>query len=184
MRKLSLLAFVVFAACGDDPVNYSDDIGIEVKTKSGDATDNAITEEKGITTESSNPYGAFITEAKNRLGHDPSNIKLEKVTVTLGGQTTGVTTLDQVMVGDAYVKFLMNDTNNTFQVGHFVNPTGPGPFEGEPTFDMAADVSDADIAKVIGGSFKVVLNATPATDFATKGAEASLQLTFTFSAFE
>ena len=67
MRNFAFLALVVFAACGDDPVNYSDDIGIEVKTKSGDATDNAITEEKGITTESSNPYGAFITEAKNVL---------------------------------------------------------------------------------------------------------------------
>lgn len=184
MRSFAILALVVFAACGDDPVNYSDDIGIELKTKSGDATDNAITEEKGITTESSNPYGAFITEAKNRLGHDPSDIKLEKLTVTLGGQSTGVTTLEQVMTGDVYVKFLTNDTNNTFQVGHFASPVGPGPVEGEATFAMAEDVAEVDIAKVIGGSFKVVLNATPATDFSTKGAEASLQLTFTFSAFE
>lgn len=184
MRKTSLLALVLLAACGDDPVNFSDDIGIEVKTKSGDAVDNAITEEKGITTESSNPYGSFITEARNVLGHDPSDIKLEKITITLGGQSTGVTTLEQVMTGDVYVKFLMNDTNNTFTVGHFGTPTGPGPFVGHPSFSMARDVTDADIAKVIGGSFKVVLNATPAADFSTKGAEASLQLTFTFSAFE
>jgi hypothetical protein len=184
MQKTPLFVLVLVAACGDDPVNYSDDIGIEIKTKSGDATDNAITEEKSITTESSNPYGTFISDANNALGHDPSDIKLEKITITLGGQTTGVTALEQVMTGDVYVKFLMNDTNNTFQVGHFASPTGPGPFEGHPSFEMAADVSDADIAKVIGGSFKVVLNATPASDFATKGAEASLQLTFTFSAFE
>jgi hypothetical protein len=184
MVKTPLIALVLLAACSDDPVNYSDDIGIEIKTKSGDATDQAITEEKGITTESSNPYGAFISEAKNRLGHDPSDIVLEKVTVTLGGQSTGVTALEQVMTGDAWVKFLINDTNNTFTVGHFVNPTGPGPVAGDATFAMAADVTDADIAKVIGGSFKVVLNATPTADFATKGAEASLQLTFTFSAFE
>ena len=184
MVKTPLIALVLLAACGDDPVNYSDDIGIEIKTKSGDAADQAITEEKGITTESGNPYGAFITEAKNRLGHDPSNIVLEKLTITLGGQSTGVTALEQVMTGDVWVKFLMNDTNNTFTVGHFVSPTGPGPVGGDPTFQMADDVTDADIAKVIGGSFKVVLNATPAADFAGKGAEASLQLTFTFSAFE
>jgi hypothetical protein len=184
MRKTPLIALVLLAACGDDPVNFSDDIGIEVKTKSGDAMDNAITEEKSITTESSNPYGAFITEAKNRLGHDPSNIVLEKLTITLGGQSTGVTALEQVMTGDVYVKFVVNDTNNTLMVGHFASPTGPGPFEGHPSFDMLEDATDTDRPKIIGGGFKVVLNATPATDFANKGAEASLQLTFTFSAFE
>jgi hypothetical protein len=184
MVKTPLIAIVLLAACSDDPVNYSDEIGIEIKTKSGDAADQAITEEKSITTESGNPYGAFITEAKNRLGHDPSNIVLEKLTVTLGGQSTGVTALEQVMTGDAYVKFVVNDTNNTLQVGQFVNPTGPGPFAGDPSFDMLENATDTDIPKMLGGSFKVVLNATPTADFATKGAEASLQLTFTFSAFE
>jgi hypothetical protein len=37
---------------------------------------------------------------------------------------------------------------------------------------------------MLGGSFKVVLSAPAATDFASKGAEASLQVTFTFSAYE
>jgi hypothetical protein len=184
MQKTPLIAIVLFAACGDDPVNYSAPVGIEIKAKSGDVANNAITEEKGITTESSNPYGAFVTEAKNRIGHDPSDIKLEKLTLTLGGQSTGVIKLEEVMIGEVFVKFLTNDTNNTFMVGHFADPTGPGPVEGAASFDMATDVGDQDVAKMLGGSFKVVLNATPATDFSTKGAEASLQLTFTFSAFE
>ena len=88
MQKTPLIALVLFAACGDDPVNYSAPVGIELKAKSGDVTNNAITEEKGITTESGNPYGAFITEAKNRIGHDPSRIELHDVTVTLGAQST------------------------------------------------------------------------------------------------
>lgn len=184
MQKTPLIALVLFAACGDDPVNYSAPVGIEVKQKSGDVVNLAITQEKSITTESGNPYGAFITEAKNRIGHDPSNIVLEELTITLGGQSTNVTKLEEVMVGEVFVKFLTNDTNNTFMVGHFADPTGPGPFEGHTSFDMAEDVGDPDIAKILGGSFKVVLNATAAADFATKGAEASLQLTFTFSAFE
>ena len=45
-------------------------------------------------------------------------------------------------------------------------------------------VGDTNVPKLLGGSFKVVLNAPAATDFSTKGAEAELQLTFTFSAFE
>jgi hypothetical protein len=49
---------------------------------------------------------------------------------------------------------------------------------------MATDVGDPDIAKIIGGGFKVVLNGPAAPDFAGKGADASLQVTFTFSAFE
>ena len=184
MQKTPLIALCLFAACGDDPVNYSAPVGIELKAKSGDVTNNAITEEKGITTESGNPYGAFVTEAKNRIGRDPSNIVLEKVTLTLGGQSTNVTALEQVATGEVFIKFLTNDTNNTFVVGHFENPSGPGPVEGHSSFDMAENVGAPDVAKIIGGSFKVVLNATPATDFATKGAEASLQVTFTFSAFE
>jgi hypothetical protein len=183
MQKTPLIALCVLAACGDDPVNYSAPVGIELKAKSGDVTNNAITEEKGITTESGNPYGAFVTEAKNRIGHDPSRIELEKVTVTLGGQSTNVTALEQVMTGELFVKFLMNDTNNTFNAGKWTSPTGPGPVDGSVLFDYDM-VGGADVAKLIGGSFKVVLTATPATDFATKGAEASLQFTFTFSAFE
>lgn len=183
MLKTSLVAIVLLAACGDDPVNYSDAVGIELKAKSGDATSGAINEEKGITTESGNPYGAFVTAAKNKLGHDPGDIKLDKLTLTLG-VSTGVTTLDQIMTGDVFVKFVMNDTNNTYSVGHFASPTGIGPLEGHTSFDMAADVADVDIPKVIGGSFKVVLSTTPALDFASKGADASLQLTFTFTAFE
>jgi len=184
MQKTPLIALVLFAACGDDPVNYSAPVGIELKQKSGDVVNNAITQEKGINTESGNPYGAFITDAKNRIGRDPSNIVLENITLTLGGQSTNVTKLEDVMVGEVFVKFLTNDTNNTFTAGRFADPTGAGPVEGDSSFDMAADVGDPDVQKILGGGFKVVLNATAATDFATKGAEASLQVTFTFSAFE
>ena len=42
----------------------------------------------------------------------------------------------------------------------------------------------ADYEKLVAGSFKVVIRGTAATAFAAKGAEANLQLTFTFAAFE
>jgi hypothetical protein len=185
MQKTPLLVLCVAAACGDDPVNYSAPVGIELKVKSGEVTQaNALTPEKSITTESGNPYGAFVSEAETALGHDPGNIELDKVTMTLGAQSTNVAGLEQVMTGDVYVKFLTNDTNNTFTVGHFPSPTGQGPVEGHASFDMAMDVGDPDVAKILGGSFKVVLNAPAAADFSTKGAEAVLQLTFTFTAFE
>src|SRR6185436_3719470 len=129
-----------------------------------------------------NPYGAFVNAATDKLGHDPGEIALEKLTITLGAQSTNVTSLEQVMTGDVYVQFLTNDTNNTYVVGHFPSPTGIGPVEGHTSFDWS-QVGEQDVDKMLGGSFKVVLNAPAAADFSTKGAEASLQLTFTFSAF-
>jgi hypothetical protein len=184
MQKTPLLTLCVLAACGDDPVNYSAPVGIELKVKSGEVTSsNALTPEKSITTESGNPYGAFISEAENTLGHDPGDIEIESITISLGAQSTNVTALEQVMTGDVYVKFLTNDTNNTFTVAHFASPTGQEA-TGHPSFSMATDVGEPDVEKIVGGSFKVVLNAPAAADFSTKGAEAVLQLTFTFTAFE
>lgn len=182
--KTPLLALVLLAACGDDPVNYSAPVGIELKVKSGDVANAAISEDKSITTESGNPYGAFVTAAQTKLGHDPGAIDVDKVTLTLNtAKSTGVTTIDQVLTGDVAIQFVMNDTNDPFTIAHFASPTGVGPVEGTPAFDWTA-VGGDNVAKMMAGSFKVVLSGPPATDFATKGAEASLTVTFTFTAFE
>jgi hypothetical protein len=184
MMKTPLVALVLLAACGDDPVNYSAPVGIELKAKSGDVTNNAVNEEKGITTESGNPYGAFVTAAKAKLGHDPSAIELDKVTVTLNvAKSTGVSAMEQVITGNTTVQFVMNDTNDPFTAAHFASPTGVGPVDGTVDFDWS-QVGGDNVAKMMSGSFKVAMAAMPATDFATKGAEASLTVTFTFTAFE
>ena len=184
MSKLYSPLLLLLVACGDDPVSYSDAVGIELKAKSGEVSaSNALSPDKSITSESGNPYGKFVGDARAQLGRDPGNIQLEKVTMTLGAQSTNVASLEQVMTGDVYVQFLINDTNNTYVAGHFASPSGLGPVAGHPDWQML-DAADADVAKILGGSFKVVLNAPAAADFATKGAEASIQLTFTFTAFE
>jgi hypothetical protein len=184
MTKTPLIALFALAGCSDDPVNYSAPVGIELKTKSGEVTaSNALTPEKSITTESGNPYGAFVNEAEGKLGRAPGSLDLDKLTITLGAGSTNVANLEQVMTGDVYVSFLMNDTNNTYVIGHFGSPTGIGPVDGHSSYDWSA-VAEQDIEKMLGGSFKVVLNAPAAADFSTKGAEAVLQLTFTFSAYE
>ena len=185
MTKTPILAVLVLAACGDDPVNYSAPVGIELKAKSGDVTNNAVNEEKGITTESGNPYGAFISDARAKLGgKDPSSIELDKVTLTLNvAKSVNVSAMEQAITGEMAVQFVMNDTNNPFTVAHFSSPTGVGPVEGHVAFDPSA-VGPADYTKLVGGNFKVAMAAPTATDFATKGAEASLTITFTFTAYE
>ena len=183
MRKTTLLAVSLLAACGDDPVNYSAPVGIELKTKSGEVMNSAVNAEKGITTESGNPYGKFVDDARARLGRDPGSIELESVTMTLGAQSTNVASLADVLTGESAVTFLVNDTNNTHVAGHFTNPTGVGPVGGHVAFDWAT-VGDQDVAKMLGGGFKVGLTGPAAAGWESKGAEASLQLTFTFTAFE
>jgi hypothetical protein len=183
MTKTPLFALVLLAACGDDPVNYSSPVGIELKAKSGEVTNSAVNSDKAITTESGNPYGKFVADAQAKLGHDPSAIELDSLTLTLGAQSTNLTGLQEVLMGESTVTFLVNDTNNTFIAGHFTDPTGVGPVGGHVAFDWST-VGDQDVAKMLGGSFKVGLTGPAATGFDTKGAEAVLQLTFTFTAFE
>lgn len=181
--KLVALALVTLTACGDDPISFSAPVGINLKAKSGDVSNNAISDEKAINTESGNPYGAFVGDAQDALGADPSRIEVDELTLVLGAQSNGVTTLEEVYTGDVDVAFIMNDTNNTFDVGHVIDPTGVGPVGVDVVFDSAG-LGDADYAKLLGGSFKVVIRGPAAAAFEAKGAEANLQLTFTFAAFE
>lgn len=183
MMKLVAAGCLLLAACGEDPVSYSAPVGINLKVKSGDVMNNAISDQKGITTESGNPYGAFVSDAQRKLGKDPARIEIEQLTLTLGAQSTGVTALDEVYTGDVDVAFIMNDTNNTYDAGHVNSPRGAGPVDVNVAFDSAA-VGPTDYVKLIGGGFGVVIRGPAAATFVSKGAEANLQLTFTFAAFE
>ncbi len=182
-RTANIVVLTCLTACGDDPLSHSAPVGINLKAESGDVSGTAISDEKGITTESGNPFGAFMNDARSTLGHDPSAVEISTLTLTLGAQSTGVTGLEQVYTGDVDMLFIMNDTNNTYPVGHVANPTGTGPVTAHILLDDAA-MAEQDRDKYYGGSFKVVIRGTAATDFATKGAKADLQLSFTFAAYE
>ena len=183
LRMFCLAMLVSLVACGDDPLSYSAPVAINLKAESGQVNGTAISDEKGITTESGNPYGAFVADAEAKIEKDPSRIELDSLDLTLGALSTGVTALEQVYTGDVDVLFLMNDTNNTYTAGRVTNPTGTGPVEVGVQFESDA-VAAQDWPKLLGGSFKVVIRGTAAADFASKGAKADLQLTFTFSAYE
>ena len=183
MKLFIPLALLSLAACGADPVSYSTPVGINLGVKSGEVSDNAISDEKAITTESGNPYGAFITDARAKLGKDPTRIEIDHLTLTLGAQSNGVTKLEQVYTGDVDIAFIMNDTNNTYDAAHVLNPTGVGPVDVSVAFH-SDEVSPADFTKMLTGSFKVVIRGPAATTFSSNGAQANLQLNFTFAAFE
>jgi hypothetical protein len=178
-----LVAVVLLVGCGADPLSYSAPVAINLKAKSGDVSGTAVSEQKGINTETGNPYGAFVGDARRQLGRDPGRVEVDGASVTLGAQSTGVVSLQEVFAGDVDVAFVIDDSNNTYDVGHVNDPVGVGPVDMGIAFDSAA-VSDLDYAKLLAGSFKVVVRGTAAVDFSTKGAEANLQVSFTFAAFE
>src|SRR5262249_39031144 len=103
LMKLAVFTVVSMTACGADPTSYSSPVGINLKAKSGDVSNNAISDDKAITTESGNPYGAFVNDAQTRIGRDPAAIEIDNLTLALGAQSTGVTMLDQVYTGDVDV---------------------------------------------------------------------------------
>lgn len=179
-----LLGVVLLSGCGD-PVSFSAPVGINLKTKAGDVKNGVVTQDKGITTESGNPYGAFINDARAKLeGKEPGSIEIPSLTLLLGAQSDGVTALEQVFTGKVEVLFVMNDTDNTYPVGTIENPKGTGPVDLDVTFDSDT-ITGTDHTKLLGGAFKAVIRGPAATSFAPPNtAEAALQLTFTFEADE
>lgn len=179
---ISLLAA---AACADDPVEYSEPVSINLKAKSSDTVGGVVSDEKGITTESGNPYGAFVSDAQRELGRDPRRIDLSSASLTLGANSTGVTRLGEVFTGNVEVLFEMNDTNNTFPAaaGTIAADAGGGPITIDTVFDSGAPGSE-DYEKMLSGSFKLVMRGPAGSDFETKGADADIQVTLTFVAYE
>jgi hypothetical protein len=174
----------LFAACGSDPVSYSAPVSINLKAKSGDVTGTTISEQKGITTETGNPYGAFVNDARAKLGgKDPTRIEIDAVQLILGAQSTNVTVLENVFAGDVDAALVLDDSNNTYDAAHVTDPKGVGPVAMTVTFQPDT-IAPQDLAKFLGGGFKVVLRGNAGAGFATKGAEANLEVTFTFAAFE
>jgi hypothetical protein len=187
LRHICLFTVItVFAACGNDPLSYSAPVGINLKAKSADTAAGVVANEKGINTESGNPYGAFINDARGRLGgRNPTVIDIDKVNLFLGSGSTGVTQLGQVFTGAVEVLFVMNDTNNSYPAAGANLPatTSSGPIPLTVSFP-AESIPAIDYNKLLAGSFKVAIRGPAAAQFTTKGADADLQVTFTFAAFE
>ena len=187
MRSLSLIVpAALLAACGgDDPVSYSAPVGINLKAKSADTVDGVVSDSKGITTESGNPYGAFVADAEERLGAAPARVSIESVEILLGAESTGVVSLGEIFDGEVAVLFQMTDSDNSFAAAATAMDaeTSAGPVDMASSFD-SDDLADEDYDKLLGGSFEVVVRGPAAAEFVDKGADADLQITFTFGAYE
>ena len=182
---LTALTLLAATACGDDPVSYSDPVGIALSVKSGDVGAGAVLEEKNINTESGNPYGAFVTAAEAEIGGSPSRISVDATTLTLDATSKNVDELPAVFAGVVSVSFVMNTSGATYPVasGTIGADDGAGPVALDVDFD-SDDMEDADYDDLVGGSFKVVLAGVSATGFANLDADANLSVVLTFRAYE
>ena len=180
------IAALLGACGGEEPLSVSSPIGINLKAEEGDVKDNnVINVEKSITSESGNPWGAFIADVEDQLGGPPGDIELESLELTLAATSDGVTELREVFQGTIDIQFQMNDTDNVFGAASVVIDDS---VEGrsiamDPSFDYG-DFQGVDLDKLLGGSYKVVLGAPAHPDFAGLKAKGDLQLTFDFAAFE
>lgn len=184
MKPLIALSALSFAACTDDAVSYSDDVGITLKAKSSDVVNGVVVDEKAINTETGNPYGAFISDARSTLRANPGAIEVERVELALGAGSTGVLALGDVFADDVEVLFQINDTGTTYVIASdTITPGLIGPQELAVSF--TSDIVDPiDYAKMLNGSFKVITRGRAAPGFDGKSATANLQVTFNFAAFE
>lgn len=146
------------ASCGDgDPnaantSNYSGPVAIRLdKFKDDDVRNGAFDSDKNVNTESGNPYGAFLQAARTTLGRQPAAVLVDRVTITLGADTRGVTAFEQVLGGPLVV--YLADSAATVNVASIAQPTGAGPVEVPVTAtrDTLAPVQ----ASLVNGGFKV-----------------------------
>jgi len=179
---LLLIIAGLLAGCGGHNM-YSAPVGVNLHAQSGDVSSGTITQDKLITNQSGNPYSAFLANARTKFGRDPSDVGVGGLTLFLGAGSTGVTRLEQVFTGQVDVLFLVPASGNSFSVGHVVNPTGTGPTNLNVDFD-STKVLGSDHLALMNGAFRVVIRGSAAGGFASQNADADLQNTFNFNAFQ
>lgn len=180
-------ALLLAGGCGgdDEPISVSAPVGITLKAEGGDFDNNVITVDKGISTESGNPWGAFVRDVDAQLGGPPNDVKIESLDLLLAASSEGFTELSGVFNGTVDVQFEMNDTGNFFPAGSVVidSTTEGRSIAMDSSFDYAA-VQGSDLDKFLAGSFKIVMSGPGAAGFESSDGKAELQLTFAFAAFE
>lgn len=176
--SLTLASLLALSSCGDDPVAHSETVSIKLSgLKNGDVDNGVYSEEKNINTESGNPYGEFLKNARAALGgKDPGAIELTSAFVRVHADSKNVATLEQVL---ADVELFVSDSATTLPVGQKDAPTGSSvaiPLDEELDYEPIA-------ATLLGGDFKVGVRGT-AVDPLPSDFELKLTLDLKFTAYE
>lgn len=175
------VASVALVACGGSPVATSQPINLSKTADSSKVASGVLTLDQGINNDQGSPYMDFLGSARQQLdGKDPSRIELDSASLFLGGQSQGVTGLEQVFSDK--VEMLFDTGNATYVAAHADSVSGSGPAGMSVDFDWSK-VAPADQTALLNGSFKVVLRGNATPTFANSTAKAELQSTLTFKAY-
>jgi hypothetical protein len=190
VKRTALFAVATAVACGDagsphdgNTVGYSGPVVVRLdKFKHDDVRNESFDSDKSINSESGNPYGAFLNQARAVLGRPPAAVLLESATITLDGSSTGVTTIDQFLTASpsAPLTLYFANSGTTVNVGTLtVPPRGPGPVSIQITATRAtlAPINN----ELVQGSFKVGIR-VPAAPGRPARFDAKLSTVLTFRA--
>ena len=174
------LSALAGAACGNDPSHVT--LGLDVEYSNGGH--GILFASKPMASEEGDPYGAFIDDARKRLGKEPSRIGIDGLSVTLVGGSDEARALEDVFVGTLEVSFIGRGPGwpaPLYPVGSVSRPTGEGPVALDVAFDADTFASEqADWLRT--GDFTVSLRSPYPDDF--HGGSADVQLTFILAALE
>jgi hypothetical protein len=188
MNRLSLLTALTSVAalglfgCGGGPISVSQPITLSKTSSSNDVVTGVLTWDRGVNNDTGSPFANFIGAARQQLeGKDPSRLELTSASLFLGGQSQGVTALEQVFSGR--VDMLLQTSHTSYAAAHLDQVSRAGPADFTVDFNWNA-VAPADRSDLFNGNFDVVLRGEATTTFATTDSKADLQTTIGFQAYE
>ena len=186
LRNLMFAALALsLVACGGGKSNSSSPLGYSLTADSGDVNTGVLTQDKGLGSAPGDAYYDFITASKQDFGgKTPTRLEVSSVTLTLGGNSQGVTGLDQVFAsGEVDVLVRIDSTNITYAVAHKNDVSGAGPVSFDIDFNPDS-LSAADFSALLNGNAHLVIRGPSTASFASSSAKAELSLAVTFKADE
>lgn len=185
MRFSTLLLLAAFSSstllgCSDDPAFTSGQVGISLGVKEGDIVGDQIDSRKNVSTESGNPYGAFISKVEDEFGDSPREIRVEAVTLQIQESKDDVSVFEDLWPETVNVFLAADDTVSGFVVASIDSPAGLGPIN-----VPIRSVDDADgLGQLLeSGNFRVGVRGK--TDLSeTSKFDTKIAVTLTFGAYE
>lgn len=184
LRSVLLASSLALAlvGCGGGAISTSQPVTVSNTAEPGDVKSGVLTWDRGINNDSGTPFANFIGAARQALeGKDPSRLELTSASLFLGGQSQGVTGLEQVF--DGRVDMLFQTSHTSYPAAHVDSVSGAGPVDFNVDLDWNA-VGASDRTELLNGNFKIVLRGNAVPAFTNSNSKADLQTTLGFQAFE
>ncbi len=177
---ISCFVGLALVGCSDDPVFTSGQVGISLGLKEGAIVGDQIDSRKNVSTESGNPYGAFIQEVKDEFGDSPREIRIEAVSLQIQDTKDDVAVFQDLWPESVEVFLAADDTVSGFTVASVQGPTGLGPIN-VPT----RPVDDATALETLlaSGNFRVGVRGKTALTTASKF-DTKVAVTLSFGVYE